>query len=641
MPSSEHSSHPALRCSVVIPTWQRSSILRETLPSVLSQSYPEFDIHVVSDGEDLQLRTLAMDFADQENLHWHFNPQNRGQAAARNTGAQEADGDILLFLDDDTPPLSDWIMLHMRRHLASRAQAPLIVAGRIVERANQALMRVTDLKLQSGWEQTLENYAHLFRQTGPDSIGDTMETAISFGLNCSIRRDLFLQHGGFLEQLRVTDEDMELGLRLYLAGVETVFEPHAVVTHSSSKDLTAYFRRCWQASGTTDVQRVFQLKQHNAQTRRLISICHGTLPGQLHRRVYWHGAEVLRRLADLLEATANRTGSQLLASAWGRLCPQVLYWNAVRATGCTLRQIDGVAAPAKCALMLHSLCKPKSPRESTYYLSPQRFRLLMRHFNKAGYRTVTTAEWMRDDLPPKRALLTFDDGYDDLYTELLPWLQQHNFTALVFLVTENIGGTNLWDQQSGLRERHLLTLEQIREMQRHGVEFGSHSLTHPWLPGLSQNDLEREVRDSKRKLEDLLGVEVNSFAYPFGGVDRRVRAAVAQAGYKLAFTTLPGINRWNDPLSQRRADIHNQTTPFELRLHLRYGRGFRECGAALLHHLEDRAPTKALRDVVRGFREWGSRAIEKRNGRKRDRDWPTAVPESSINVDNQHIDKTE
>jgi hypothetical protein len=67
-----------------------------------------------------------------------------------------------------------------------------------------------------------------------------------------------------------------------------------------------------------------------------------------------------------------------------------------------------------------------------------------------------------------------------------------------------IGGSNEWDLASELRARNLLTIEQIRVMQKYGVEFGSHSLTHPLLPGLPDAQLRREVGDSKRYLEDLL-----------------------------------------------------------------------------------------------------------------------------------------
>ncbi|MGB6194692.1 MAG: polysaccharide deacetylase family protein, partial [Terracidiphilus sp.] len=138
--------------------------------------------------------------------------------------------------------------------------------------------------------------------------------------------------------------------------------------------------------------------------------------------------------------------------------------------------------------------------------------------------------------------------------------------------------------------------------------FGSHTLTHPWLPSLSDHDLQRELCDSKAKLEDLLGVEVSSFAYPYGGVDRRVRSAVAAAGYKLAFTALPGSNLWNDPLCQNRADINDNCSRRDFTTALRTGYGFTQSLSMRLQHLEQQLPTRALRTAARGTRRMGHHA---------------------------------
>lgn len=87
-------------------------------------------------------------------------------------------------------------------------------------------------------------------------------------------------------------------------------------------------------------------------------------------------------------------------------------------------------------------------------------------------------------MPEKHILLTFDDGYDDLFEHLLPLTIEHHLTAVIFLVADRAGGSNFFDQQSGLHARNLLTLTQIREMQKYSIEFGSHTLTHPYLPDL-------------------------------------------------------------------------------------------------------------------------------------------------------------
>lgn len=251
-------------------------------------------------------------------------------------------------------------------------------------------------------------------------------------------------------------------------------------------------------------------------------------------------------------------------------------WSSARAAGGTPAQRKSVAGSSKCALMLHSISEPTTKEEAAYYIAPRRFHRLMRWFRATGYRTLTTAEWLQDLIPAKRVLLSFDDAYDDLYTELFPLVIQHHYTPVIYLVADRIGASNVWDQKPGLRTRNLLTLEQIREMQKYGVEFGSHSLTHPLLPGLSDAQLRREVSDSKHRLEDMLGVEVKSFAYPYGGVDGRVRAAVAEAGYQLAFTAIPGTNWWNDPLCQRRAEVNEFTGLADFLFELRSGRTIRQ-----------------------------------------------------------------
>jgi peptidoglycan/xylan/chitin deacetylase (PgdA/CDA1 family) len=223
----------------------------------------------------------------------------------------------------------------------------------------------------------------------------------------------------------------------------------------------------------------------------------------------------------------------------------------------------------------------------------------------SGYRSATLKQWIDDDVPEKHVLLTFDDAYDDLYTELFPLVIEHHLTPVIYLVADRIGGSNDWDQAVGLRARKLLTLSQIREMQRHGVEFGSHSLTHPWLPDLPDKRLHREVLDSKFRLEDLLGIEITSFAYPSGGVDQRVRSAVAAAGYKASFTTQPGPNFWNDPLCQCRADVNERVTAVDFSLMLKGGRGLAQGVASCLKDWERTLPTRPLRALAHQARSVG------------------------------------
>ncbi len=587
-----------VRCSVVIPTWRRVSALRETLESLAIQTCRDFEVLVVSDGEDPPTRFLSEEFTAAFPLRWIHHQQNLGQAAARNTGANAASGDILLFLDDDTSAHENLVSQHLE-HFPD-PDCRMFVSGNIVEDRRHPLRLWTDKRLQQAWEQTLER-ARSRPVTGPDSVGDDIERVACFGLNCSIRRDLFLRSGGFNPELRYTDEDMEYGHRLYRAGVRFVIDPLAIVYHHNEKPMTEYFRRCWGLSGQVDVKRVFELGQRNPQTCQLASMQYGFLYSRLAARTFWHFSPAMRAAATLLERAVNTTGSRLLFGPWARLCRQVEYWSGVRRTGCTAEMLRQVAGEPGCALALHSIAVPQSPEERRYYLNPTRFRRYMRWLRNSGYESASVAEWRRGEFRRKRILLTFDDGYDDLYTELLPATIEYGLKPLVFLVADRTGSTNVWDHTRGLRPRSLLTLGQIREMQRHGVEFGSHTLTHPWLPEVSDDGLRREVGDSKRCLEDMLGTAVTTFAYPFGGVDQRVRAAVADAGYDLGFTIRPGLNWWGDPLCLNRAEVRETNTLADFALQLRAGYTVRQWFAARVQALETGLPTEALRSTVRAL----------------------------------------
>jgi peptidoglycan-N-acetylglucosamine deacetylase len=80
--------------------------------------------------------------------------------------------------------------------------------------------------------------------------------------------------------------------------------------------------------------------------------------------------------------------------------------------------------------------------------------------------------------------------------------------------------------------------EQLRQLQRMGMEIGSHTLTHPQLTGLDRGQILHELTESKHKLEDMLGDAVTAFCYPEGKFNQTARSCVIEAGYQLARTTL-------------------------------------------------------------------------------------------------------
>lgn len=82
--------------------------------------------------------------------------------------------------------------------------------------------------------------------------------------------------------------------------------------------------------------------------------------------------------------------------------------------------------------------------------------------------------------------------------------------------------------------------QHLKELVSAGIEIGAHSLTHPYLSKIPEESAKREIEDSKKLLEDKLGIEVRTFCYPYGDYNQKVRDMVAQAGYLMAFTTKRG-----------------------------------------------------------------------------------------------------
>lgn len=132
-------------------------------------------------------------------------------------------------------------------------------------------------------------------------------------------------------------------------------------------------------------------------------------------------------------------------------------------------------------------------------------------------------------LPERPVVLTFDDGYRDLYTTAYPVLRAHRFKAVSYVVSGFVGSPVS------------VTAEQVLEMDANGVQIGAHTVSHADLTALSGGNLWHEVYDSRAALEGLLGHPVLDFCYPSGRVNDAVVRAVQAAGFQTATTTQPGV----------------------------------------------------------------------------------------------------
>jgi peptidoglycan/xylan/chitin deacetylase (PgdA/CDA1 family) len=125
-------------------------------------------------------------------------------------------------------------------------------------------------------------------------------------------------------------------------------------------------------------------------------------------------------------------------------------------------------------------------------------------------------------------VITIDDGFAEAARHAMEVLPRYAFTATVFLVAGAMGAYGMWVERA---EMPLAGWAAAREMIAAGFTCGSHSLTHPRLADLRPDACARELRESRKRLEDGLGVPVRHLAYPYGSVDETVRKLAAEAGY--------------------------------------------------------------------------------------------------------------
>lgn len=150
---------------------------------------------------------------------------------------------------------------------------------------------------------------------------------------------------------------------------------------------------------------------------------------------------------------------------------------------------------------------------------------------------------------PTFVVITFDDGYRNFYTEAFPILQKYGYKATVFLPTAFID-----NPKNKLKGKEHLNWNEVTELSKKGINFGSHTVTHPQLKLLKKEDIEFEIRQSKEVIEDNTEKPVESFSYPFAFPEedkkftKHLKATLQKYGYKYGVSTRIGTTSKKDDI---------------------------------------------------------------------------------------------
>ena len=192
--------------------------------------------------------------------------------------------------------------------------------------------------------------------------------------------------------------------------------------------------------------------------------------------------------------------------------------------------------------------RPRGTRMKGLCLGKKLFAEQMAELRAAGFTSQSLDESLpRGGNPNRRFVITFDDGFVNVLTHALEPLAANGFRAIQFIVADRIGQVDEWNRADGEILSLLMDAAQIKNWLAAGHQIGSHTLTHPHLTRLPLAQAREEIIASKKKLEDLFGVAVNHFCYPYGDWDERMRDLVLAAGYRTACTTNFGVNTSETP----------------------------------------------------------------------------------------------
>jgi peptidoglycan/xylan/chitin deacetylase (PgdA/CDA1 family) len=240
-------------------------------------------------------------------------------------------------------------------------------------------------------------------------------------------------------------------------------------------------------------------------------------------------------------------------------------------------------------ISLHRVGLP--PKEATHrglFITPKLLSFEIWLLCKLGYRFTTLKDAILQT-NDKHAVVTFDDGYEDNYSNGLPVLAKYGVPATVFVVTGDIGRRAVvWDEAGEKLPADMISWEMLADLHQRGWEIGSHGSEHVSFEDRTPDRQTRLVKDSLAEIEEKLGTVPISFAYPYGKYNEHTKEALRRSGIRIAVTT-----EWPEP-----ADISIQDDLLALKRIPIGGRSFHHFVKSASRTLRAIGITEVLKEFI-------------------------------------------
>jgi peptidoglycan/xylan/chitin deacetylase (PgdA/CDA1 family) len=275
----------------------------------------------------------------------------------------------------------------------------------------------------------------------------------------------------------------------------------------------------------------------------------------------------------------------------------------MRVPSAVFARVRAAACRTSLILCYHGVARTRVADDPHFFcVDPRRLHAQVGLLRAAGFRFVTVGELAASGPargappPPGLAALSFDDGWEDNHSNLLPLLEATGIPATIFVVSGLMGLPNPWIRREA--NTRMMTATEVRDCVAAGVEIGAHTVTHPDLSLVSRAGCEYEVRTSRAALQEVTQTEIGTFAYPYFHYGPDALEAVRGAGFAAAVAGREA--RW-DPIALPRTLITGKdgAVTFVLKVLGRYDRLWTSPAGATARGLT-RAPRRIARALLEG-----------------------------------------